>query len=51
MDIEKLQILAKLGLLEAFQAYAEGDEELNSYYYKEDEDVNDDFFKEDLEED
>lgn len=51
MDIEKLRILAKLGLIEAFQAYEEGDEELNSYYYREDESIEDDFFKEGLEED
>lgn len=51
MNAETLKLLVKLGLLEAFQSYLEGDEELNTYYYREDEDVNDDFFKEDLEED
>lgn len=49
MDIKKLQILAKLGMLEALQSYLEGEEELNTYYYREDEDAEDDFFKEDLE--
>jgi hypothetical protein len=51
MNAEKLRILMKLGILEAFQSFAEGDGELNSYYFKEneDEDVDDDFFKEDLE--
>lgn len=51
MDIEKLQILVKLGLIEALQSYLEDDEELNTYYYREDEDVEDDFFKDNLEED
>lgn len=48
MNTEKLRILVKLGMLEAFQSYLEDDRELNSYYYKEDEDVNDDFFKSDI---
>lgn len=48
MNAETLKLLVKLGLLEAFQSYVEGDGELNSYYYREDEDVDDDFFKEDL---
>ena len=51
MDIEKLKLLAKLGLIEVLQSYLEDDGELNSYYYKEDENVEDEFFKnEDLEE-
>jgi hypothetical protein len=49
MDIEKLQILAKLGLLEAFQAYEEGCQEYESYYWQEDEYAEDDFFKSDIE--
>lgn len=49
MNAETLKILVKLGLIEAFQSYLEGDEELNTYYYREDEDINDDFFKDDLE--
>ena len=50
MDIEKLKTLVKLGMLEAFQSYLEGNEEYNSYYWQEDEYTEDDFFKEDLEE-
>ena len=45
MDIEKLKILVKLGLIETFQSYLEGDD----YYYTEDENTDDDFFKKDLE--
>ena len=49
MDIEKLKILARLGLIEVFQSHLEGDEEFDSYYYREDEEVEDEFFKENLE--
>ena len=35
MDTRKLELLAKLGLLEVFQSYLEGDEEYNSYYWRE----------------
>ena len=45
MNAETLKLLAKLGLIEAFQSYLEGDD----YYYTENENVDDDFFKEDLE--
>lgn len=44
-----LKTLAKLGLIEALQSYLEGDEEYDSYYYREDEEVEDEFFKENLE--
>ena len=44
-----LKTLAKLGLIEALQSYLEGDQEYNTYYYREDEEVEDEFFKEDLE--
>lgn len=49
MDIEMLKVLAKLGMIEALQSYLEGDEEYNTYYYREDMEMNDEFFKEDLE--
>ena len=42
MNAEKLQILAKLGMLEAFQSYLEGED----YYYEDIENIEDDFFKE-----
>ena len=48
MDTRKLELLAKLGLLEVFQSYLEGDEEYNSYYWREREDMVDEFFKEDI---
>lgn len=51
MDIEKLQILSKLGLIEVFQSYLEGCQEYESYYWQEDKNAEDDFFKENLEED
>jgi hypothetical protein len=50
MDIEKLRLLAKLGMLEVFQSYLEGCQEYESYYWQEDENADDDFFKLDLEE-
>ena len=43
-----LKTLAKLGLIEALQSYLEGEEEYNTYYYREDENAEDEFFKEDL---
>lgn len=49
MDIEKLQILSKLGLIEVFQSYLEGCQKYESYYWQKDESIEDDFFK-DLEE-
>ena len=49
MDIEMLKVLAKLGMIEALQSYLEGDEEYNTYYYREVEEVEDEFFKENLE--
>lgn len=48
MDTRKLELLAKLGLLEVFQSYLEGDEEYNSYYWRETEEMEDEFFKEDM---
>ena len=46
MDIEKLKTLAKLGLIEAYQACLEDED----YYYTNDESAEDDFFKLDLDE-
>jgi hypothetical protein len=43
--------LSKLGLMEAFQSFIEGDSEFNSYYYKEKEETEDEFFREDIKED
>lgn len=40
-----LKILIKLGLIETLQSYLEGDEEYDTYYYREIEEENDDFFK------
>lgn len=48
MDTRKLELLAKLGLLEAFQSYLEGDEAYNSYYWRDTEEMEDEFFKEDM---
>lgn len=44
-----LKTLAKLGLIEALQSYLEGDQEYDTYYYRENEEVEDEFFKENLE--
>jgi hypothetical protein len=43
--------LSKLGIIEVFQSYLEGEEEFNSYYYKEKEETEDEFFREDIKED
>ena len=48
MNTELLKALIKLGLIEAYQSYLEGEEEYNTYYYREDENAEDEFFKEDL---
>jgi hypothetical protein len=48
MDTRKLELLAKLGLLEVFQSYLEGDEEYDSYYWREVEEIEDEFFKKDM---
>ena len=50
MKQEILEMLIKLGLIEAYQSYLEGDEEYNSFYYRDNENTEDDFFREDLEE-
>ena len=44
MNTELLKALIKLGLIEAYQSFLEGED----YYYEDIENIEDDFFKEDL---
>lgn len=50
MDERILEMLIRLGLIEAYQSYLENNTEFNSYYYEEDEVQDDEFFREDLDE-